>query len=1068
MGGSERGVMTTAERNQRRDAFLKRMSAEEADYPDGGIATPPPPGSNLTSAYDPYQPRDADGQWTDPANFDITWLDDDDLTSAGWEPEEHPRGADGRFIEAGAIVDLLKKAVASADDVSKAVGALDKKQWDNLKPAQRKHITDSASKLPAGSETRTKLANLGAKVGAERKAAPKVPQSSGKAVVPAIIYKKNADGTVVAVSPDGKKRMRWDAGSKKFIVEDQNGKRLDSLNKTSAYAAVKDSKRWVEPSQQNQAPEAEAPTPIEVPDESPPPLAVEPELTPVGDTEAPIATLPSPGPHGEVADAQVLLNYAKNHDNVIIARNFRSWDSAEKKWVSREEGAKWYAVTRNGGISIGMLNENGTMGDVYRHAAPEELAQAMKGDDWRYVDPEQVTAPAAPLSKKTKPVGWETEGNIIKPLAAAKMTSDVRKSWTVDQKHAILGYTQYSDAINAALRDDEDQINEYGVTMDTSEVTDLVDSAMHPMPQDITLFRRVGLAAFGISSLDDAQGLIGKTFSDKAYLSTSVNEKMEFDRTVHIKIYAPKGTMGAYVAPESEYPEQSEWLLARKSELEFTGVEIKGGRAFITARVVNNTEFGQNGTKIEPPEPPQAPEPEVPVVEPAANTEPEPTYETEVLHTPQPETPSAPTPPYEGPKVDLDQYISKDVQDRVRQIFVNSMLYDARVDERANELRKQFPKKYEGYDAWSRSRTDAVAELKVTAPDDPNTESVLEETFPGYGDNYLTRQYIRARLHSEAEVEVHLDEFARRNNIGPVTDEMKADLARRTREAFAGKKIAVRVTPKNLEHVLNSGRFKSQFESGKSKGKKDFDMRASVEKVLFGIMDKPHQNQEKRPIYGYVALDGVRPVGVGSGELGGVATDALSQYGNVQVILKDDVRRRTTALFGDSLNNMSEGLPSSVDDPSWRSFTPSRGGLTSEGLTGLDRSGDMPGFRSDSYAEAQIHGGVSVDDIEEVVLPSASAALQKALDDKGIRWRVLNWKNAPKVTESPEEREVFAKMAEEDIRAIDEKITWYHVTWPGDKLTPDLKKEIQKYEQLREQAVATAQALHAASKKVTK
>lgn len=75
---------------------------------------------------------------------------------------------------------------------------------------------------------------------------------SGKPVVPAVIYKKHADGAVVAESTTGERRVRWDAGKKKFVVEKPKGDgwvETDALTKTAAYAEMKKPGHWVEPSQ---------------------------------------------------------------------------------------------------------------------------------------------------------------------------------------------------------------------------------------------------------------------------------------------------------------------------------------------------------------------------------------------------------------------------------------------------------------------------------------------------------------------------------------------------------------------------------------------------------------------------------------------------------------------------------------------------------------------------------------------------------------------------------------------------------------------------------------------------
>jgi hypothetical protein len=91
-------------------------------------------------------------------------------------------------------------------------------------------------------------------------------------------------------------------------------------------------------------------------------------------------------------------------------------------------------------------------------------------------------------------------------------------------------------------------------------------------------------------------------------------------------------------------------------------------------------------------------------------------------------------------------------------------------------------------------------------------------------------------------------------------------------------------------------------------------------------------------------------------------------------------------------------MPSPVDDPTWQSFTPSARGYGQEGpLTALNRNTSSASFRAKTYAEAQIHGGVRVSDIAEVIFSSVpNAALKKQLAESGVAWRVLTAKGTGK------------------------------------------------------------------------
>lgn len=244
----------------------------------------------------------------------------------------------------------------------------------------------------------------------------------------------------------------------------------------------------------------------------------------------------------------------------------------------------------------------------------------------------------------------------------------------------------------------------------------------------------------------------------------------------------------------------------------------------------------------------------------------------------------------------------------------------------------------------------------------------------------------RGRLHADAQHEHYFREFLDRESaMGLSSSEMRQEMARRAREAFSvesGRKIAIRVTPANLGRILESGRMLSAFEAARSRGHNDLEARATLEAIIFGL--GPDTDPTTRPVYGY--LDPLT-----APTLVDTLEDALSQYGRVRVVLKDSVRSRTTAMFGDSLDLRHAGLPAPIDDPNWRAFTPANpGGLLTNLLSKMERDPESEGARATYYIEAQVHGGVSTDDIEEVVFPSTPPPkLRAALEARGIPWRVV-------------------------------------------------------------------------------
>jgi hypothetical protein len=244
----------------------------------------------------------------------------------------------------------------------------------------------------------------------------------------------------------------------------------------------------------------------------------------------------------------------------------------------------------------------------------------------------------------------------------------------------------------------------------------------------------------------------------------------------------------------------------------------------------------------------------------------------------------------------------------------------------------------------------------------------------------------RQRIGNDAERIRVIREWIAANNPDGLTEQQYLDRVRQElKQAFAGKPVAIRVTPDGLARMLGDGRFKTQFESHTSGGLYDPSLRAEVESERLGL-DRDKTDPKERPIYGYLEM---------GGEIGPAAlAKYLRSYGSVQVVLKDQVRSRTTAMVGDTLAE-KVARPTPVDDPDWWSWNPTHvpdwwsreptrhagKGLGTRDYTSSDEV---------QYVEAQIHGGVTVDDIEEVVFASEpDGKLQWLLDSRGIRWRVV-------------------------------------------------------------------------------
>lgn len=194
--------------------------------------------------------------------------------------------------------------------------------------------------------------------------------------------------------------------------------------------------------------------------------------------------------------------------------------------------------------------------------------------------------------------------------------------------------------------------------------------------------------------------------------------------------------------------------------------------------------------------------------------------------------------------------------------------------------------------------------------------------------------------------------------------------ARRALDGFLrNNEIAVQVRSDVVDRILDDGRFKSTFETN-SKAIFDADQRRSAEDYIFGI--PPTITDKQRPIYGYVraGLDAERGV---------------RNYGNLSVVLKDEVKRRSTITVDDSLSNGFGGrvAGSPLLNPDKVSWDDHVGVLYSYSQSGNSQEF----FFVTNYIEVQIQNGVSVDDIAYVI--DRSGALTQAqisrLQASGIR-----------------------------------------------------------------------------------
>jgi len=147
-------------------------------------------------------------------------------------------------------------------------------------------------------------------------------------------------------------------------------------------------------------------------------------------------------------------------------------------------------------------------------------------------------------------------------------------------------------------------------------------------------------------------------------------------------------------------------------------------------------------------------------------------------------------------------------------------------------------------------------------------------------------------------------------------------------------------------------RYKSQFETSTSNGLLDVNRRTNAENHLFNI--PANLDKVQRPAYGTINF--------------GNYVAAGDQYGEFEIILKNDVLKRTTVTFDDSLNIDRWGRKASpfYDTSIGSGF----GEETKHTIDLIERT--KSGTASDmSYIEAQTHNGFTVDDIDSIAIDNA-------------------------------------------------------------------------------------------------
>lgn len=159
----------------------------------------------------------------------------------------------------------------------------------------------------------------------------------------------------------------------------------------------------------------------------------------------------------------------------------------------------------------------------------------------------------------------------------------------------------YED-INAALREG-DLASLSRTKRDTVTALDRIIDAAPRVPEAVTVSRAVEANVFGLTADADLMSVVGKPFTDDAFMSTAFQSRLSrLDRhEVEIRLDVPAGSKGVYVSSHDVGddrslaafgPDENELILARATRYEFVDAFVEDGRRVLVGRVV-----GQGGSR---------------------------------------------------------------------------------------------------------------------------------------------------------------------------------------------------------------------------------------------------------------------------------------------------------------------------------------------------------------------------------------------------------------------------------------------------------------------------------------
>ncbi len=279
----------------------------------------------------------------------------------------------------------------------------------------------------------------------------------------------------------------------------------------------------------------------------------------------------------------------------------------------------------------------------------------------------------------------------------------------------------------------------------------------------------------------------------------------------------------------------------------------------------------------------------------------------------------------------------------------------------------------EGYKIWQTFEEKMLGgnydEIKDAAQQEALDAGMGSRQALYYGQAIASRASLYVTMHNEALRQqaaeaVYSRDFADYKDRFEDFFVQRAKTMKTLSENVSKASPVIAIETEDFLGVIKDGRFKTQHETRESNGAYKPALRKEAELAIAGVpLDT---KSSERPIYGYLAVQnqGTTPnTSPYNTDKWNVDNDGVSQYGEVRVVLKDDVKERTSYTIPDSLDRNAIPQPLSRNG---------KADLINAGAY-YDLSSSHGGFQRQGYAEAQVYGGVKLSDIKAIyVVPSES------------------------------------------------------------------------------------------------